>query len=161
MEKLTLDIFEAFHNGWALLTAGTPENCNAMTISWGSLGTLWAKPVATVYVKPIRFTHQFLEENDYFTISFFSEKYRGDLLLLGTESGRDGNKLARTGLTPKSVGAGIGYEEAELTLVCRKLYRQDMVRGEMPADVVSQFYTPEEPHTMYIGETIDIIKNNS
>lgn len=160
MEKLTLDIFEAFHNGWALLTAGKPEVCNAMTVSWGSLGTLWSKPVATVYVKPIRYTHRFLEENDVFTVSFFPEDYRKDLLLLGTESGRDGDKLARTGLTKMPVGEGTGYEQAELTLVCRKLYRQDMVRGEMPEDVVRQFYTPEEPHTMFIGEVIDIIKNN-
>lgn len=68
--------FELFDKQWALLTAGDKNSYNAMTISWGGLGTLWNKPVATVYVKPIRYTHEFMEKSDYFTISFYSEKYR-------------------------------------------------------------------------------------
>ena len=71
------DSFKIFDKEWALVTAGTLEHYNTMTISWGGLGTLWGKPVATVYVKPIRYTHSFLDANDYFTVSFYPEKYRG------------------------------------------------------------------------------------
>ena len=72
---------------WALLTVGNSDKFNTMTISWGGLGTLWNKPVVTVYVKPIRYTYEFMEENDYFTISFYDHKYRKDLALLGSKSG--------------------------------------------------------------------------
>ena len=89
------DIFGTYDKEWALLTAGSMDNFNTMTISWGGMGTLWGKPVVTVYVKPIRYTYEFLEKNDYFTLSFFPEEYRADLLTLGTKSGRDGDKTAR------------------------------------------------------------------
>ena len=49
--KLTTDIFSEFDQVWALVTAGTPDNFNTMTISWGGMGTLWGKPVATVYIR--------------------------------------------------------------------------------------------------------------
>ena len=157
MKKLTLDIFQAFNDGWALVTAGSPEHYNTMTVSWGSLGTIWSRPIATVYVKPIRYTHEFLDANEYFTVTFFEEKYRQALGLLGSRSGRDGDKVAASGLHPVKVGETVGFQEARTTLLCRKIYRQDMKRDFMPPEVVEHYYEPEEPHTMYIGEVIDIL----
>ena len=75
MELFQVDAFHIFDKQWALVTAGTLKHYNTMTISWGGLGTLWSRPVATVYVKPIRYTYQFLEKNEYFTVSFFPEAY--------------------------------------------------------------------------------------
>ena len=65
--------FTLFDSDWSLLTAGDMDSFNSMTVSWGSLGTLWGKPVATVYVKPARYTHGFMEDSDYFTLGFFDE----------------------------------------------------------------------------------------
>ena len=70
------DIFSQFDKRWALLTAGTIDNFNMMTISWGGLGTLWNKPVATVYVRTSRYTHDFMDDNDCFTISFYPDQYK-------------------------------------------------------------------------------------
>ncbi len=159
MKDLNVDIFNLFDKQWALVTAGTLDNYNTMTISWGSLGTLWApanngKPIATIYVKPIRHTFNYLEANEYFTLSFFPEEYKKDLLVLGSKSGRDGDKVALTKLTPKAVEHGVSFNEASFTLVCRKLYSDDFKRDKIPADVVKMFYTNEEPHRFYIGEVI-------
>ena len=151
------DIFSVFDKEWALLTAGGMEDFNTMTISWGGMGTLWGKPVATVYVKPIRYTYEFLEKNEYFTISFFPEEYKNDLLILGTKSGRDMDKLALTGITAKAVASGVGFNEATKTLVCKKIYRQDLDTAYMPAEVVAGAYTTEPPHRMYIGEVVEIL----
>lgn len=151
------DSFKIFDKEWALVTAGTLEHYNTMTISWGGLGTLWGKPVATVYVKPIRYTHSFLDANDYFTVSFYPEKYRGALLTLGSLSGRDGDKVARAGLTAKALEGAVTFEQAKVTLLCRKIYWQDMDTAAMPADVVADFYENEAAHTMYIGEVTDVI----
>ena len=156
--KISEDVFSYFNRKWALLTAGTRERFNAMTISWGGMGTLWGKPVVTVYVKPIRYTWQFMEKYDVFTVSFYPEEYRKDLTLLGELSGRDGDKIARTALTPKFLQEGVTFEQAEFTLVCRKLYAQDLDRGAMPEDVRKAIYATEEPHRMFIGEVIDIIR---
>lgn len=158
MKHFDPDIFETFDTDWALVTAGRMDDFNTMTISWGGLGTLWNKPVATVYVKPVRYTHEYLERNDCFTVSFFPEEYRKDLLLLGSKSGRDGNKLAETKLTPAAVEGSVGFREACVTLLCRKIYRQDMQCDTMPEDVVKAYYAGEEPHTMYIGEVLQVIR---
>lgn len=153
--------FNIFDKDWALLTAGAEQHYNTMTISWGGLGTLWGKPVVTVYVKPIRYTHQFMEQSDCFTVSFYSEKYREALGLLGSLSGRDSDKVAEAGLTPKALGSAVTFKEAKVTLVCKKIYRQDMDTNAMPADVVKDFYRSEDAHTVYIGEVIDIIRSGS
>lgn len=156
--ELNANIFEQFDKKWALLTAGTEGSFNTMTISWGGLGTLWSRPVATVYVKPCRYTYEFMERNDYFTVSFFPEDYKKGLGLLGSKSGRDGDKLALTSLHAKPLENGMGFAEAELTLVCKKLYFQDLDASRIPEDALDRYYKTEAPHRMYIGEVVDIIK---
>ena len=160
ISSLNVNIFSLFDSDWALLTAGTlEEGYNAMTISWGQLGSLWgmpgkAKKIATVFVKPLRYTFEFMEKSGIFTISWFPREFRKDLGILGSKSGRDGDKLALTGLSPKAVAGGVGYEQASLTLVCRKIYSDKLDRDRIPADAVQGFYLDEEPHHLYIGEIV-------
>lgn len=154
---LNVNAFQVFDREWALLTAGTKEKFNTMTISWGGLGTLWGKPVVTVYVKPIRYTHPFLENNEFFTVSFYPEQYRQALGLLGSRSGRDFDKVAAAGLTPEFLEKGITFQEAKMTLVCKKIYRQDLDIKDMPQDVIRTYYEEEAPHTMFIGEVTEML----
>ena len=156
--ELKTDIFRLFNNEWALVTAGTAERFNTMTVSWGGAGTLWGKSVVTVYVKPVRYTHEFLEENGFFTVSFYPESCRKALLLLGSESGRDGDKVAKAGLTPRFLENAVTFAQAHTTLLCKKIYRQDLDLAAMPENVVNAFYKTEAPHTMYIGEVVEIVK---
>ncbi len=155
--EFNADAFHIFDRDWALVTAGDLERFNTMTVSWGGLGTLWGRPVATVYVKPLRYTHDFLERSDVFTVSFYPAQYRKALTVLGTLSGRDGDKVGKAGLTPVAAGDGVTFREACKTLVCRKIYRQDMDVAAMPADVAEAFYKTEAPHTMYIGQVLEIL----
>lgn len=156
--KLNTEILEIFNKDWALVTAGTKEKYNTMTIGWGGLGTLWSKPVATVYVKPIRYTHEFLDANEYFTVSFFDEQYRKALGHLGTVSGKDCDKVAESGLTPLFLANGVTFAEAYITVVCKKIYRQDMDLAAMPQFAIDRYYQTEEPHTMYVGEVVNVIR---
>lgn len=158
MQTLNLDIFKAFAGDWALLTAGCPEDFNTMTISWGGLGTLWNKSVATVYVRPCRHTCRYMEENEYFTVSFYPDAYKEDLKILGTLSGRDTDKVAKTQLTATAAGQGVSFTQAHTTLVCRKLYAQDMDPEAIPADIMDRMYGGETPHRIYIGEVTEIIR---
>ena len=158
VKDLEFRIFERFSDGWALVTAGTEDHYNTMTIAWGSLGTLWGRPVATVYVSPDRYTHSFLSDNDYFTVSFFADKYRDDLSLLGRRSGRDGDKVAETSLTPVALEKGMSFKEAEMTLVCRKMYSHQFEKEKLPEELAEGIYSRLTPHTMFIGEIVDVIK---
>ena len=156
------DVFRMFNDRWALVTAGTIENYNTMTIAWGSMGTVWGpphqgKPILTVYVAPARYTHSFLVKNDFFTVSFFPEKYRRDLTVLGSKSGRDGDKVALTGLTPVAVEHGVDFEQAEMTFVCKKIYSHQFEREKTPIEVREWIYNRSEPHEMFIGEIVDVI----
>lgn len=156
MKTLELDIFKEFHTNWALLTAGSPGDFNTMTVSWGGLGTLWNKSVATVYVRPCRHTYSYMEKNEYFTLSFYPEEYRRDLGLLGSLSGRDGDKVSKTQLTAVPAGHSVTFAQARRTLLCRRLYAQDMDPAAIPQEAKDRFYGAEPVHRMYIGEVIDI-----
>lgn len=156
------NIFELFDKRWALVTAGNEEHFNSMTISWGSLGTIWGapmqgKPIVTVYISPLRYTYEVLNGSDRFTVSFFKEGQREDLVKMGTRSGREGDPLKGTRLTPVYEDGFMTYREAELTLECRKLYQQTLDKERIPASIRDRFYGPDEQaHRMYIGEVVRI-----
>ena len=165
VKDFNTDIFKLFDNQWALVTAGTADNFNTMTISWGTLGSLWGnanqgKNICTIFVKPIRYTHEFLEHNEYFTVSFFPESLenRKALALLGSKSGRDGDKVAESGLTVEALAHGVTFKEEETELVCKKIFTQKLDKENIPQFAVDQFYTEEAPHEMFVGEVVDIIQ---
>ncbi len=151
------DIFSQFDKKWALLTAGSKENFNSMTVSWGGLGTLWSKPVATVYVRTSRHTHVYMDENEYFTVSFYPESCRKALAVFGSKSGRDIDKMHYAGLTAKEAGESVTFAEAEVTFVCKKLFKQQLSLENMPAELRETFYGNDALHDMYIGEVVEIL----
>ena len=154
--EFTTDIFNQFDKKWALLTAGKKDSFNTMTVSWGGLGTIWSKPVATVYVRTSRYTHDFMDREEYFTVSFFPEEYRKILGVLGSKSGRDMDKMKDSGLTPKQAGESVTFDEAEVTLVCKKLFMQRLEPENIIDEAARAFYKNDAPHDMYIGEVVEI-----
>ena len=158
--EFTTDILSVFDKKWALLTAGDSDKFNTMTISWGGLGTIWGKPVATVYVRTSRYTHDFMDANDFFTLSFYPEEFKQILGVLGSKSGRDMDKMKGSGLTPVQTGESMSFKEAEITLICRKLFRQQLDVASIPEDVAKAMYEGQAPHDMYIGEIVEIIRQD-
>ncbi|MCR5203253.1 MAG: flavin reductase [Lachnospiraceae bacterium] len=156
--EFNTDIFKQFDKKWALLTAGKEDNFNTMTISWGGLGTLWNKPVATVYVRESRLTHEYMDKEEYFTVSFYPESLKEILSVMGSKSGRDIDKMNYEGLTKVKAGESVSFKEAEVTLVCKKLYMGALDVSKMPEDVQKSAYAAGDPHDMYIGEVVDIIR---
>lgn len=158
LDEFRPEILEVFNDKKALLTAGTGDDFNTMLIGWGALGTIWSKPAATVYVRESRYTKEFMDRHDVFTVSFFDKAYMKDEMILGTLSGRDEDKIKKTSLTPEKLENGVTFEEAEVTLVCRKMYAQEMDADFMREDVAKANYSDGDMHTMYIGEVIDVLK---
>ena len=151
-------VIEHLADDWGLLTAGGIEDYNTMTIAWGETGTMWWKPVVSAYVVPTRHTYGYMQDNDYFVVSLFGPDYKEDLQVLGTKSGRDGDKVALTKLTPKAVEHGVTFEEASLTVVFRKLFQQPLATAELPGEVMEQYYRTMGVHDRFMGEIIDVIE---
>lgn len=156
--NFNVDIFNKLDKEWALLTAGNKDDFNSMTVSWGAMGTIWGKPSVTVYVRESRYTLGYMDKNDYFTLSFYPESYKKDLGIMGSKSGRDTDKVALTSLTPEPVENSMSFKEAEITLVCKKRYKQLMDYEAYPEDVKEAYYKDHDIHYMFIGEVVDIIQ---
>lgn len=158
-KQLNQNFFSAIGDQWMLITAGTQEKCNTMTASWGGLGILWGGPVATCYIRPQRYTKEFVDREDYFTLAFFGEEYRKALSLCGSKSGREVDKVKECGFTVQAGAGGAPYfEQAELVLVCRKRFAQDMNPANIPEDIKEKWYPNQDYHTMYIGEIVEVLE---
>lgn len=140
---------------WMLVTAGTPENFNMMTASWGGAGFLWNRPVATIFVRPERYTYGFIEETGRFSLSFLGEEHRAAHKVTGSKSGRDTDKVAEAGLHPLfTETGGIFYEETRLGLECRVLYADGIEASNfIDRALVEQWYGAQGGfHKMYVAE---------
>lgn len=159
VKTLCFNPFERIGKDWCLVSAGTPDSWNTMTASWGGVGILWGKEVVTCYIRPQRYTKEFVDREDIFTLSFFPDGYRKALSFCGTKSGRDYDKAAETGLTPLFADNTVAFEEANLILVCRKLYAQPMSEESFTdRETFEKDYPQRDLHTMYIGEIVKAYK---
>jgi flavin reductase (DIM6/NTAB) family NADH-FMN oxidoreductase RutF len=144
--------FKLINNDWMLISAGDQENFNMMTASWGGFGIMWHKNVTYVVVRPNRYTYEFMEKHDHYTLSFFEEDYKDALVYCGKHSGRDFDKVKETGLNPVFDNNGIYFDEAKLAIVCKKLYHQDFTPDNFLDASLEEFYPKKDYHRLYIGE---------
>jgi len=161
VKKLSDNPFHLMDDEWMLISAGKKDHFNIMTASWGAYGILWNRPVAICFVRPQRYTYQFMETNDWFTLTFFGEQYRKMLNYCGSKSGRQVNKVKETGLTPIETPHGnVIFAEARLAMECRKIYHEDFHPDNfnLPG-IPDEFYPSKEFHRMFIGEIMNCWKN--
>lgn len=153
--------FKLIGSDWMLITAKKGEKTNMMTASWGGVGILWNKPVATIYVRPQRYTKEFIDNEEYFSLCVLPEEYRQILNYCGTKSGRDEDKIAETKLTVDESEKAPIFKESRLVLVCKKLYAQDLTEQSfIDKSLVEKNYQAKDFHTMYIAEIEKILTNN-
>lgn len=153
-EDFTDNGFQWFRDA-QLLASGNKEKSNAMTIGWGGIGTLWGKAALTVYVAEQRYTKQFMDASEYFTVMTFGVENSKVLTYMGTKSGRDGDKAAALGLhTAYTPNGAPYYTEAEMVIECKIMYAAPFdskyFKSEVPKNRYKNF--PAGVHTMYIGE---------
>ena len=159
VEKFLVPVVHVWDRQWLLLTAGDPRSgSNSMTVGWGSFGVMWGKPFALVVVRPTRFTWQYMEKAADFTLCAFGEQFRKALSYFGSRSGRDGDKVKATGLTPapSRVVRAQGFQEAELIVECRKLYFGDLDPSHFLDPSTETHYPHKDYHRMYFGEIVAV-----
>jgi flavin reductase (DIM6/NTAB) family NADH-FMN oxidoreductase RutF len=152
VETLSDNPFTLIGKQWMLITAGSPDKFNTMTASWGGLGVLWERNVAFCFIRPTRYTYEFVEGFPHFSLSFFEETYRKALTFCGSHSGRDRDKTAESGLTPVHDNGFMYFNEARLVLACRKLYYQDISPERFLERGIDDLYPKKDYHRMYVGE---------
>ena len=153
--------FKLIGSDWMLITAKKGDKTNMMTASWGGVGILWNKPVATIYVRPQRYTKEFIDNEEYFSLCVLPEEYRQILNYCGTKSGRDEDKIAETKLTIDESEKAPIFKESRLVLICKKLYAQDLTEQSfIDNSLVEKNYKAKDFHTMYIAEIEKILTNN-
>ncbi len=156
-EEFNADVFNLWKEDWFLLAAGDFQRgeYNAMTVSWGMYGTLWNDPVVTVVVRPARYTLEFMERFDTFTLCSFGGEYRKALSQLGAVSGRDvPDKIRKAGLTPVAAeyAEAPAFAEAELVLECRKVYQGRISpRKFCDKTYINEIYPERDFHHTFIG----------
>ena len=153
VKDLKENFFEAIGKEWMLVTAGTKEKFNTMTASWGAMGVMWGKTAVTVYIRPQRYTKEFVDREETFTISVLGEDYRKALNYCGTVSGKGIDKITEAGLTPYFVDGTAGIQEADMIMVCKKMYH-DTIKPECfdETENDTKWYPQKDYHTMYIAE---------
>ncbi len=141
-----------FKEQWALVTAGNSEKLNTMTVSWGAVGELWGMDMATIYIRPQRYTEEFLDREDYFTITFYPEDKKGIHKICGSKSGRDIDKVKACNLTPCFDEAAPYFKEAEIVILCRKVAKSRFNPDEIiDKSVIDRFYEIKDFHYIYQG----------
>ena len=156
--EITNNPFDLIGKDWALVTSGNSDKFNTMTVSWGGVGIMWGKPVTYTFIRPQRYTFEFMEKNGYFSMSFFDETQRDALKFCGSKSGRDYDKVKETGLTPAFTEDSVPYfEEAKLVLVCKKMYSQFLNEESIEdTESVAKWYD-NDYHKMYVSEITKVL----
>ncbi|MDO5317704.1 MAG: flavin reductase [bacterium] len=163
MKKVNLDVlaqenaFNLIGQQWMLVAAGSKDKFNMMTASWGGIGWLWNKPVAFLFIRPERYTHEFIERENRLTLSFYDETHRAKLQFCGKNSGRTVDKVKATGLEPVALESGtVTFEQARLTLDCRRLFKTSMTEADfLDKSLLSKWYGNQPGgslHDVYVVE---------
>ena len=153
------DPYHLIDHDWMLVTAMKKDgSINTMTASWGTIGSLWEKPVAIIWVRPQRYTKEFVDESDKVTLSFYPWEDHRMLGYMGTHSGRDEDKIEKCGLTTVNDDGYVYFQQANLVLFGHKLYQQDVQEACFKDEtVLNDVYPKRDLHTMYIYEIKKVI----
>ena len=161
INKIKINPFTVINDDWFLITAGDKSKYNTMTASYGAMGICFSKNVFTIYVKKSRYTYEFLENSDYFSICFFDEIYHHGLNVCGNLSGRTSNKVEVAGFTPNFKEKAPMFEEAKTVFICKKLLSHEFDKKDFVSNkIYDACYDGEEPHTMFMGEIVKVLHND-
>lgn len=157
VKELEINPFSMIGDEWLLISAGNKDKSNMMTASWGGMGVLWGKNVVTIYIRPSRYTIEFVEKEEYFSLCFLG-KDKVTHKITGSKSGRDIDKIKATGLTPMFDESAVYYKEAEVVFICKKLYQAPMEKKNFVSKEIDKFYNENDYHKVFIGEIIKVLK---
>ena len=159
IHSLNFNPFDKVGKDWLLISAIKNGKTNTMTASWGTLGHLWNKNVAIIFIRPQRYTKEFVDESETFTLSFFDDKHK-ELSYLGTKSGKDEDKISNVNFHIEMVDGNPTFKEAKEVFICKKLYVGKLEKEHfLLPEIYEKNYPLDDLHYVYIGEITDVYSN--
>lgn len=148
-----VDAVNDIQSKWMLVTSQKDGKVNTLTASWGALGSLWRKKVAFIFIRPSRYTNDFLEANNRFTLTFF-DGHMEEMGYLGKTSGRDvPDKIEKAGLHSVEIDGEPTFKEGRLVLLCRSIYVDPIERENFLEKDIDDAMNPDGDRSiMYIAE---------
>lgn len=157
--EIKSNVFDLIGNKWFLVCAGDEKDSNCMTASWGSLGHIWNKPLITTVIRPQRYTKKFVDEKEYAAFCFLPEEYRKQLTYLGRVSGKDEDKIEKSGLTRVYENDTMYFAESDLVIIGRKVYEQWMTEDSFVDPKLAEIMYPEKDyHMAYTYEIVRVLE---
>lgn len=157
-EQWESNVFQSIGKEWMLITAKKQDHVNTMTASWGGLGVLWGKPVAFVFIRESRYTKEFVDASNTFSLNFFAGEYKKELGYLGKVSGRKEDKIKNAGFTVVTEEETPYFDEANTVFLCRKMAAVPIQKEHfIDMEIDTSWYQDQDYHTMYVAEITQIL----
>ena len=159
VKEINENFIKAIGDEWMLVSAGNEKDYNMMTASWGFVGEMWRVPVAVTVIRPSRYTKKFVDENEYFALSFYGDDAKKTIhSICGSKSGRDVNKTELCGLSPVFSDETVYFNQARLVLICKKMYVSPMKKEYIKDSRIDELYD-NDYHIAYVGEIVKCLVN--
>lgn len=158
-ENINENIFKLIGKDWMLVAAQKDGKTNAMTASWGFAGVMWGKNCLITAIRPQRYTKEFIDGSDTFSITILPDGYRDTLNYFGSVSGRDEDKIAKSGLTVEKCENTPYFAEGKLVLICRKMFAQEIkAESFIDKEALEKWYPNNDLHTLYVAEIVKVLE---
>lgn len=158
-ENINENIFKLIGKDWMLVAAQKDGKTNAMTASWGFVGVMWGKNCLITAIRPQRYTKEFIDGSDTFSITILPDGYRDTLNYFGSVSGRDEDKIAKSGLTVEKCENTPYFAEGKLVLICRKMFAQEIkAESFIDKEALEKWYPNNDLHTLYVAEIVKVLE---
>ncbi|WP_234122609.1 flavin reductase [Clostridium hydrogenum] len=119
-EDICDNVFTLVGKDLYAVTAGNEDNNNSMVGSGGGFGLLLKKPTTWCFFRADRYTLELIQKDQTYTLSYFPNEYKEQMLFLGSKSGRDSEKMKEVELTSVETPNGnMSFKEARLILECK------------------------------------------
>ena len=142
VESLSFNPFTKIGKEWMLISAydekRTDKKINTMTASWGGVGVLWGKNVFFCFVRPQRFTKEFIDAQDTVTLSFFGEEYKEALTKCGRISGRNCDKITDAGLCAKEFDGAVFLSRQSLPSWAKNSFAKSLTKARLLTNRLSK-----------------------
>lgn len=138
-----------------VITAGKENHYNSMIGSGGGLGMLFRKPTTWCVLRADRYTLELIQKEQTYTLSYFPNEYKEQMIFLGSKSGRNSEKMKEVELVGVQTPSGdMSFEKAGLIIECKLTQLttpnpNDFCTQEAK-DYISEVYKEATDHRKYV-----------
>jgi len=161
-EDLTDNVFKLVGKDYTVITAGKADHYNSMTASFGGWGQLFSKPTTWCFLRANRYTLEVIRKENTYTMSYFEDEYKEQVLFFGSKSGKDTDKMKESALTMVQTPSGdVSYKEASLIIECKltevtTVSPNDFYTQEGKDFVTGAYEEAKDYHKLVFGEITNV-----